>query len=622
MPFIVPLLPAIIGAAGAIGGGLAARPSGSSGSQQPGGLAGAVGGIDQQNQQQWQQAAAINMLNYARDSGQISLDRYNQLIGPLMAGLQQNQGSANIYLWGGGDNGVGQIPQFGGAMQDWQGGILDLFRNLGEYTTPQMQQAYQGLFGLNEGAANTGNLAGQVFAGGGWSPFGQQVLDRAMEMGQGQGWQLGQLATTGGELLGRYGVNGMTGGAQDAALAALAGQGRTPGINNLSAAGQNALGGSFGVGGLTPTGAVGEGVGLQQLLEGGRTPQTQELANFGTQQAAQEPLLPMDEALNFARQEAAQNVAGQREGAMRQILARGGGPAALSQGGMGGTQAQGVAEFADYALEAESQAIRDALMKQQGLQLQRQEQGTGMALNALDQERARQAVSASMLGNLEDVASRRFLAGGGMMSDAERVAAQRELGLGGLGVNAGELENQRMQTGGSLMDIYNRYRLGGLSLGQQGLQAMNQYALGAGGLQNSMIGTQGQNYNNILQNILQGGQLGANRGTAISNATNQGFGNQNQFYGNLLQALAATYNPQTSMANQALSVFGNLASFNPFSPYGSAQAGQASPWASILSGVGQVAQAGAAAIGHPNISGIQTGPPAYFPFPGGVPPML
>ncbi len=519
------------------------------------------------NQDQWMKAAAIQMLNYARQVGQISNDRYNQIAGPLIQGLQQTQGQSQAYLWGGEGNGPGQIPQMGGAMQDFQQGIPDLFRNSGGYSTPQMDQAYQGMFNLNSGAQQTGDLAGQVFAGGGWSPFGQQVLDRAMEMGGGQGWQMGQMASTGGSLLGQFGVNGLTSATQNAALAGLAGQGRTPGIDALSQAGQSTLQGMFGTGGLTPTGAVGEGVGLQQLLEGGRTPETQFLAQRGATQAGDEPLLPMDQALNFARQEAAQNVHGQREGAMRQILSRGGGPAALSQGGMGGTQASGVAEFADYALEAESKAIRDALMNQQGLQLQRQKQGTEMSLGALDQERARQGVATSLLGNLEDVASRRFGIGGGMMSDAERTAATRELGLGSLGISGGQLENARMQTGGSLLDEYNRLRLGGLSLGQQGLEGMNRYALGAGGLQNSMLNTQGQNYNNILNNVLQGGQLGLNRAVGQSGAMNSTFGNQNNFYNALLNALAATYNPQASMANTAFNVFGESGRFNPFQPY-------------------------------------------------------
>ena len=224
------------------------------------------------------------------------------------------------------------------------------------------------------------------------------------------------------------------------------------------------------------------------------------------------------------------------------------------------------------------------------------------------------AVSGQLLGNMEEVASRRFGLGGSMMSDAERTAAQRELGLGGIGLQSGALENDRMQTGGSLMDIYNRYRLGGLTLGQQGLEAMNRYALGAGGLQNSFIGTQGSNFNNILNNILQGGQLATNRGTAITGAQNQAFGNQNQLYGNLLNALSSTYNPLASLANQAFSTFGNLSSFNPFAAYGG-YGGQASPWSTILSGIGQAAQGIGGNFGSPNISGIDTGPPAYFPPP-------
>jgi len=555
----------------------------------PEGISGSLGaildGIANGNNDQWMKAAAIQMLDYARQMGQISLERYNELAGPLRQTLATQQGTVGGYLWGGGeDGGAGQIPQFGDQMQQQGAGILDLFRNLGEYTTPQMQQAYEQMFGLNQGAARTGDLAGQVFAGGGWSPFGQRVLDRAMDMGEGQGWQLGQLATTGGDLLGQFGRNQLTSGIQDRALAGLAGQGRTGGIDALSGAGQSTLGGIFGVGGLTPTGAVGEGVGLQQLLEGGRTPQTQYLADVGATQAGQEPLLPMDEALNFARQEAARNVSGQREGAMRQIFARGGGPAALSQGGMGGTQAAGVAEFADYALEAESAAIRDALMKQQGLQLQRQEQGTSMSLNALDQERGRMQVGSSLLGNLEDVASRRFGTGASMMTDAERIAAQRELGLGGLGIDSGQLENARMGTGGNLMDIYNRYRLGGLTLGQQGLEGMNRYALGAGGLQNNLTGTQSANLNNILNNILQGGQLATNRATGISGAQNTAFGNQNQLYGHLLNALSNTYNPMASMANTAFGGFTNSANFNPFTQYTTAP----SQRGNIASGAGQI----------------------------------
>ena len=587
-----------------------------------GGLSSIFGGIGQGNQEQWQQAAAINMLNHARATGRISLDRYNELYDYLRGSMGGMQGAGQAYLWGGGDT-PGQFPQVGDALNDWRNNIIQLFRDSGQYITPEMEQAYGGMLGAAGGANNVLPTAAQLFLGGGWSEPGYNLLSRGMDIGQGRGYEMGTLADVGAGLLGSRGMNQLTGGLTDRMFNVMDLMGRTPGIDSLSQAGLGALSGYFGTGGLTPTGAVGEGVGLQGLLQGGATPETQYLQSIGATQAGDEPLLSMDQVVGMARSEAAQRTAEQAEAARRFALARGGGPAALTQGGMGGAQGAAYQEFADKAIEEESRAIREALLGQQGLQLQRQAQGGQMALQAADQERARLATYAGLLGSMEDVASRRFGIGGGLMGDAERTALQRELGYGNLGINAGELEANRMGLGGNLLNMFNQTRLGGLGAAQSALSSMNQMALGGGGLYNQLLGTQGSIYDNLLGNYLAGGTLGMNRARNIGDLMTGAFGQQNQLLNNILGGVTSTYNPFTSMANQAFGTFGNLAAFNPFAAYGG-YGNQPSPGGGILGGIGDVIQGIGTGIGRPgqrpgsiDLSGYYGG--FGFPSSGTVP---
>ena len=542
-----------------------------------GSLGGPIGsiftGVSQQNLNDWLQAALISIFNNQRFGQEFGLNSYNANQGLLrdlfMGGANNGQG----FLWGNADQ-PGVLPQTWNAQQPWvNGGILDLARNLGQWTTPQMENAQGGLMGLAQGGGGRGNemlpTAAQLFLGGGWSQPGQNILDAAMGMGQGQGWQMGQQSDTGGQLLGQQGQTAYTRGLMDYANQALQWGGQTPLTQQLAAASQGGLQGMFGTGGLTPTGAVGEGAALQGLLQQGASPISSYMQQLGASQAGDEPLLPFETAISFARDTAGRAAAQQQQAYMQRALARGGGPGATVASGL---QNQGMREFSDAAMAQESDAMQKALQERQGLMLQRQGQGAQIAQGQGALENQRLGINAGLLGNLEDMASRRWLGAGGMLGEAQQQqtalqSALGQLGLGGLGA-----ETSRMGMGGQLLNQYNQQRLGGLGQAQGALEGMNRMALGGGSLYNQMLGTQGGLYDQYINNLLAGGVLGNQRFGNISGAQNTAFGNMNQTTNTAQNALANVYGPWTNMANNQLdftrSLFGNeVGLFNPmFSP--------------------------------------------------------
>jgi len=515
-------------------------------------------GVSQQNLNDWLQAALISILNNQRAAQEFGQNAYISNQNPLrdlfLGGANAGQG----FLWGGGEGGPGILPQTWDMQQPWaQGGLLDLARNLGQWTTPEMEGAQSGIQGLAQGGAGGGPqvmpTAAQLFLGGGWSQPGQNILDRAMDIGTGRGWEMGQQADTGGQLLGREGQTAFTRGLMDYANQALQWGGQTPLTQQMAEAGQGGLAGMFGTGGLTPTGAVGEGAALQGLLQQGASPISAYMQQLGATQAADEPLLPFETVLSFARDTAGRASAQQRQAYMQRALARGGGPGATVASGL---QNQGMREFSDAAMAQEADAVQKALLERQALMLQRQAQGGQLAQSQGALENQRLGINAGLLGNLEDMASRRWLGAGGLLGQAQgqQTALQSELGrlgLGGLGA-----ETQRMQLGGSLLDQYNRQRLGGLGQAEGALEGMNRMALGGGGLYNQLLGTQGGLYDTYINNLLTGGALGNQRFGNISQAQNQAFSNLGGVTNTAQTALSNIYAPWTGMANNQLNFAG------------------------------------------------------------------
>lgn len=508
-------------------------------------------GITQGQLSDWLKAALINVLNNQRAGQEFGQNLYLSNQDPLRDMLLQNRDLAQSMYWGAG-GAPGMMPQAWDMSQQWAGGgLMDLARNLGQWTTPQFEAGQQGLFDTAGQYGAIAPTAAQLFLGGGWSQPGQNIMDRAMEIGTGQGWQMAQPATTGGSLLGNFGINPYTAATQQYGLQGLQSGGRTPYTDALAQFGMMGLMG----GGLTPSGQTGEASALETLLQGGQTPISNYMQQLGATQASDEPLLPMTQALSMARDQAGTAAAQQAQAYMQRALARGGGPGAVIASGL---QNQGMREFSDTALAQEAQAMRDMALQQQGLQLQRQAQGGSLAQQQAALENQRLQTMMGGLGNLEDVAARRYLGAGGWLGEAQGQATNLMNVLGNLGLGGVGAETSRMGLGGNLLNQYNQTRLGGLGAAQQALSSMNQMALGGGQLYNQLLGGQAGAYNQYINNLLGSGTLGAQRFRDISGAQNQAFGNLGTLTGQMGGQISSIYAPWTSMANQQLGFTGGL----------------------------------------------------------------
>lgn len=566
-------IPAIVGGAGAIGGALGGIFGG-------GGSGGATGGSTGTASGGGQQAGGSNMGGFAMMPGMMQgagslLGGIGALLGSRasdwMRGALTDQQATAMAAYAGAMDPWWQMyqgavmPGYGWAdradeMRNWAGNygpytganqitpqsITQLYQALGMNTTPAMEGAQQGIGETAGSLTGTRNLAGQGFAGGGWTPMYQQLFDRGSEMLTGAGWQNAAPAGVGGDLLGQRGQNVYTQALQNAALGGL----QTQGMNPYLAAGQDIALADLAMGGMTPglAGLQGmgagmlqqgggtpeiaamSGVGLEGLLRGGGTPTTDLLQGVGGNIFAQEALLPMEQAISAAGDIASNQAISQYEAAQRRAQARGGGPGPVR----GGIQNAGMMDYADQAARLISDAQNQAMMQQQQLQLQQRGMGGQVATGAGQLEAGRLGQFGDMMGAGAGLQAQRLGLGAGMITDPARIAAARMgqsygaipgmqgagtdvlsalLGAGQGGMNA---EIARMGLGGDLLQNYNQNRLQALgSLGNiQGLQ--NQYALGLGGLQNQMAGTQGNLLSNQFQNWLGGGQQGINRASAIS----------------------------------------------------------------------------------------------------------
>jgi hypothetical protein len=549
------------------------------------GLGSFIGANQEQNWLQWLQNSLIQQYNNSQNAIGQGWDQFLNTANPLRQDLQNNQQQMNQWLFGNAGS-PGAMTSLGDEMSAFNQGMTpDFFRQSG--LTGGMQGNIDALSGLAGGLQGTGDTAQQLFAGGGWTPQGQGLFDRGFDMLNSQDSSLAGLQNLGGTLAGQQGQTGMTQnlGGQAMNVANIGGMtnpllqasnvsnalinqgGRTPGMDALSGAGQGALSGMFGVGGLTPTGAVGEGAALDELINQGETGTTNFFQNRGAQLAGQDALMSPELAVSFARDQARRGVAGAAESARRQALARGGGPGAVVASGI---QNEGMADFADQAMQAEAQAVQNALQKQQELQLQQQAQGAQMGLQGGQLAAQRFGSSGNMLGDLEGVASQRFGQGGSMMGQGESLANQRlfeALGLlpqvqqqatnllgttGQLGIGAGNLENARMGTGVSALGQDLQSRLGALGGLGNILGNQQQFALGGGNLANNVAGQQGNLMNLGLQGQLAGGQLGLNQSNAFSNNMLGGFGARNNLVGTGAGLMQGGWNPQAQLAGQGL----------------------------------------------------------------------
>lgn len=596
---------------------------------------GVYNGIGNQQALDWLRGAYVNNLNFGRGEYDAWKNNYASIAGDLRD--QANQG-ANAF---GGAANRGINPYMNSAF-----GLSDLI--------PGLMEQYGGSFGNADTEAAGGSLrdilsgASGIFGNGGWTNKGNQLFEQGQEFAAGQNdpmkafSNIGQnLLNTGGGtdlnrglqdrgldavnaggltdilrsvLSGAQGIQaqgGATSGSQTGiqqALAMLMNGGATKGTQALDAAGQNALAGNLGVGGLTNTGAVGELAALKGLQNGGATATSQALQQKALEILKTNPTMSLEDAVSAARDAAATAAAQQGESVRARALARGGGPGSIVASG---SQNQGMADFADQALRAESAAGNDARAKQQNVLMDYLKTGSAMGAASGELERGTLGTYADLLKGLEGVAASRFSTGGDLLGKGTALATDRaNTGFSGLGSmenlqtnrllealklqtgaqgaatsNAGTLgqlglggasdQNSRLNTGTNMLSNWLTSALAGTNLsGKANADAM-QYGLGAGNLGAGAA-------NNLGGLGINAGQLGQSRFSNIFGAMNNGVSQQGNAVNNAVNGWQNIgINPLTQLSSQVgniMSTFGNNTSGLPGMP------GTPNTWAGLGGG--------------------------------------
>lgn len=526
----------------------------------------------------------------------------NSIYGPVKDNALTGIDRSNQFLYGNEGDPGGALNRFNtgnqamfdpsSLLQAFMGGQFDPYGQ----NIPGVSGALSQMGGLTSAMGGQNDIARQLFAGGGWTPQSQQFFDTISPMTQGQTLPQQGLTNMANNIFSSNGMSqnplsssfmnaaaqGITGsnpnldfaqrGAQGIfsqggqtgptnqgigqALGMSENGGMTPAINNMMGIGFNTLMS----GGQTPNGARGEQSALDIMNQGGATPTTDFLQSRGANLANRESLLPMNQVASMASDRAATDYGNNMQAAQRQALARGGGPGATVANGL---QNAAMADYADKGSQTEARAVQDALVQQQGLQLQQAAMGANMAESGAGLMNSRYGTAGGILGNLENTAANRFGIGGNLVTSGQNAATNRAgTGLGALDQLAGLQSNRQMgalgqipnisQTGTNQANVFGNLGLGsnaqnlqalGLGAGMYGdvnnsslggLNAMNsrisnqgQYALGGGQLANSGSTDISSILNQILGGNISAGQQGLSRTGGYYNAGNLGLGNQN-----------------------------------------------------------------------------------------------
>lgn len=525
-------------------------------------------------------------------------DGQGGIYGPMFNLIRQNMDRTNQGLYGNEQDPYGVIGNFqngsnraydpSGLLQTIMGGSFDPYGQ----SIPGVQDNISQMGGLTGALGGQADLARQVFAGGGWTPQSQMSFDQLRAGMTGQNQQQQGMQNVANNIFGSNGQSqnplaqsfinaaskGITGsnpdldyamgGARDIfshqgqtgptnqgigqALGMSENGGMTPALQNLMGMGFNVLGNN----GLTPNGAQGENSALGILGAGGANATTDFLQGRGADLASRESLLPMNLVASMARNRSATDYSNNMQAAQRQALARGGGPGATVANGL---QNAGMAEYADKGAELESKAVQDALVQQQGLQLQQANMGANMAEQGGGLQNARYGTAGGLLSNLENTAANRFGIGGNFITGGTNAATSRAgTGLGALDQLAGLQSGRQMgalgqmsgisQTGINQANVFGNLGLGSMGqdlsamgLGSQMSNSILQNMLGSNNAYNDLIGTQGRY-------ALGAGALGNQGSTDISSilqammggnlsASGQGLARTGQFYDRTQQGL-------------------------------------------------------------------------------------
>jgi len=478
------------------------------------GLGGSLWGILAGNSQNnWGQQSLVNVLNTMNQANSTGLGLGLSAFDPTRNTALETGGLAHNTL---------NNPDLGVlGMQKWAGNLLGGI-NPGQFQNPTLASA---LGGMNLGGANgaLGNLAsnnGLLNPGQGNAQNTANLFLNGMMFGQ------PNLYNSGTQMLANNGQSPYGTNLQNVAGGVTSGLGGTQATNFGLGAAQQLINN----GGLNSLGATGQAAALQGFLGGGSNSLTQALENTGLNFANQQAVLPTSMAASIAEDQAHQQAQNSAQAAEAQALARGGGPGATVANG---ATNQASSDFANQISQNSANAYQNALLQQQGLNLQQQGQGAQMALGAGNIASQQLGQYGSLLQQLTGEANTGL--GTGLSSLGNLQNAQTNLAgtYGNLGLGAGSVANQTAATGGNLLNDY-----------------LNS-ALGGGSLQNNLLGTQ-------LQGLL-GGANGTNN--AAANFAQLGQQGTNNYYNSLNGLFNNLYNSNylgSSLNNQALNSLGNL----------------------------------------------------------------
>lgn len=471
--------------------------------------------------------------------------------------MGQNTMGSGQNLINSGVAGMGQ--QFGMDPEAFLGqrgrGVLD---SLG--STPYIGNSY----------GTVQNLLSQGTANGGMTPYGAANWQQAMPRAYGSVDQSNaQMNDAWGMAMGRAGGN------QDAlpswfgeflqnAPGLFGNAGGGSGMSQISAGGG---GGGASAGGMSrDLGPVDPQV--QAALE-------QALGIFN-----KDPLLPMNQVISMARDSAATAAKNQGDAIARKAANLGG------QGAIGaGSRNQAYADFADQALEGEATAIREAMLGQQGLQLNRAGQGAALAqamqgaksqreglfgqMNIADAGNQTQASIAN--SQSADSAAGRQLQAAIANSNNSLGAAQLQASIyNNLLNNATGLRGQNVEQQiaalNTLPGMQNAMtqRQGLLfdQMTQTGNQANQRFlgTLGISGQLNDIANTDINRWKTMLDPLVAGQQTGTQRGSAYGDLTGVGanlVGTGANLYSNMENNASQNYGTSTGGINNALNAANN-----------------------------------------------------------------
>lgn len=577
-------------------------------------LAGSIiSGLSAQNQQQWLHGLLASIFQEGGNANTLGRNQYSQFTNDFYPNLLSGLFGQQAGLFGTPDA-PGRQYQVGNQIDAQNASLPALYSGINNWQGPNGAAA-QGTQDLAGSLGGTQNLAQQVFAGGGWTPQGQQGFDQISRLLSSPLAGTSTASNMFGNLFGNGGATDFTSALQNAGRQSLSDGGMTPTLNAAGAPLAGILGANgdtanndilrqFGLdalqtGGYTGNSAAGAASALQGVQSGGRTGTTDALQGRGLELLNREALLPLQQVLAMARDGAGAAGLNAAERARREAVNRGGGPGATVANGMTN---QAFAEFADQIARNESDAATKALTGQQELQQREQLAGGSIAAQGADAERNRMAVAANLLAQLEQGSTQRYNVGGqlanaandnetkrllsalGLIPDIQNSATNVMGTVGGLGVQGGRLENDRLGIGSDLFKTMTGNELSQNSIGLNSLINLlgnqNQYALGAGTLANNSARTSGDLLSNLLQNSIQGGRLNLDGINAFVGAQNSGTKNNLD----LLSLLSGNYFNTFQAGNNMMGPWLNYANngMNTMSaPIGGSGAASQNPFASL-----------------------------------------